>query len=454
LVAALGAVLGTLGLAASAHAGDWMQVACVNPSGSAAPADGWTGATTGSSNMNFSTACGPGSPMYAIVNDVGPATVPSQVYVKYTPPGGSTLIGGSVNVNLLADGYGFDASGTAVLYEPAFAYDGNDVFFQCVAGHACQTSKPDFSGTVTLPANRGGDFWLAAGCGGVNGQVCNQGAITSVNAWAFVQLRWAHMLLSTSASPQGSGFSGSALQPGASGTAHVVFTASDPGGPGVYVVTTQLDGKTVWAGSPNSNGGKCVPVGTDSASGALMFDWQQPCPASEVVDAPVPTAGFASGSHELSVIVTDAARNSSTVLDQTINIAQPAAPAPATAPTPTTTPAAHGPKAIQARFRIKWHWAGQWTRLVKITAEHLPRRSYVHFACVGKRCPKFRGVGSRHLKRLLHKLDGHVFKAGDVLQLGVSKHGLRTERIRLKIRWGEAPRSWLLKRATRLPVRR
>jgi len=57
---------------------------------------------------------------------------------------------------------------------------------------------------------------------------------------------------------------------------------------------------------------------TDNTSGALMFDWQQPCLQTETVDIPVDTTALTDGQHELKVIVTDAAQNSSTVLDQTI----------------------------------------------------------------------------------------------------------------------------------------
>jgi hypothetical protein len=49
-----------------------------------------------------------------------------------------------------------------------------------------------------------------------------------------------------------------------------------------------------------------------------MFDTQQPCLQTETVDIPLDTTTLADGQHDLKVIVTDAAQNSSTVLDQTI----------------------------------------------------------------------------------------------------------------------------------------
>jgi hypothetical protein len=51
----------------AAYAGDWMQVSCVNPTGSIAPSEGWTNFDTNTPEpgSNSSTGCGPGSPMYA-----------------------------------------------------------------------------------------------------------------------------------------------------------------------------------------------------------------------------------------------------------------------------------------------------------------------------------------------------------------------------------------------------
>jgi hypothetical protein len=308
----------TLG-AAAAYAGQWIQVSCVNPDQSAAPSEGWSSFTTGAPGYasNNSTQCAPNSPMYALLSTAAAAEVGTGENLQYTPPAGSTLAGGNVDVSLYADGYGQDASGTAVLYTPAFAYDGNDVFFQCAWGLTpCGNGTNDFSGVIALPAGRGGDLYLGAGCGGIAGQYCAQGG--SNGAWALVQLSWADLLLANSSSPAGSGFSGSLLSPDAHGTADLAFTATDSNGPGVYTVTVQIDGNTVYDDTPNTNQGLCAGVGTDPATGALMFDTQQPCLQTETVDIPVDTTTLTDGGHDLKVIVTDAAQNGSTVLDQTI----------------------------------------------------------------------------------------------------------------------------------------
>ena len=204
--------------------------------------------------------------------------------------------------------------------------------------------------------------------------MCDSGG--SNGAWASVQLSSARFLLSSAASPEGANFSGSVLQKPAHGVAHLVFTATDPGGPGVYAVQAALDGRPVWQGTPSTNGGACLSVGTDQSSGALMFDSQQPCLATEAVDVPVPTQGLSDGAHELTVTVSDAAGNSSTVLDQTV-----------TTSNPVTTPAGHG-RAVHARFVISWSWNGRRTLLRSIRAERLPRDARVGVGCTGHGCPR------------------------------------------------------------------
>jgi hypothetical protein len=295
--------------AASAYAGDWMVVSCVNPSQSAAPSEGWSSfANAGGYGSNSSTSCGPGSPMFAILSMDAAVSVGSAQTLKYTPPDGSNLAGGSVDVSFYADGGGTNASGTAVAYTPEYAYNGSNVFFQCASGlPPCANGSYDFSGVLGIPGGRGGNLYLSAGCGGDEHYVCNSGG--SEGAWSLVRLWWANLLLENDSAPTGSGFAGSLLEPDTHGTAELQFTAADPGGPGVYSVTLEIDGHVIYKGTPDGNGGHCVAQG--ETSGALMFDYQQPCKQSETVDIPVNTTTLSDGEHTLNVIVTDAAQNSS-----------------------------------------------------------------------------------------------------------------------------------------------
>ena len=176
-----------------------------------------------------------------------------------------------------------------------------------------------------------------------------------------MQVNWAHFNLSNNAVPAASGFSGTALEAGVRGTGNLLFTATDTGGPGVYAVTASIDWTAVWSGTPTANGGTCVAVGSDS--GALMFDEQQPCPAAEAVSIPIATAGLPDGRHVLAVSVSDAAGNTSPVLDQTVSTSNP-----------QTTPNPSSRRALHARFVISWHWDGASTLLRSIRVTQLLAR--------------------------------------------------------------------------------
>jgi hypothetical protein len=424
-----------------------MQVSCVNPDGSAAPSQGWSGFATGSPGVwsSNNSQCSPGQPMAATLSDLTAVPVDSAEYLEYVPPASSTLLGGTVDVNLSADGYGVDSTNhinavaVAALYEPSLQSSPSNPFYQCVAWlAACPGAGTSlhYSGTISLPGDRGGDLYLKAECAEGNpGAACNTNAHD--NAWALAQVVWAHLLLLSEVSPQGTAFSGSALQRNARGTAHLVFTASDPGGPGVYSVTVSIDGHPVWSGTPNNNGGDCAAVGNDSADAALMFDASQPCLQTEVVDVPVPTSGLPDGRHELAVEVTDAAQNTSTVLDQTI-----------TTSNPQTTPSPRSRRAVHARFVISWSWNGNHTLLRSISVQKLPRKAHVSVGCAGRGCPrlKVRSASARHAGKLLRGLGGKRFRAGDKLHITVSAPRHSPERIELRIRDGRLPGARLLRR--------
>jgi hypothetical protein len=431
----------------AAGAGQWVQVSCVNPDGSPAPNEGWSGYSEGNPGAFAynDVRCSPGSPMTAILSQSSAAPVDSSEWLQYTPPAGSNLAGGTLNASLAAAGYGqdstskIDAVAQAALYEPAPVNSPGDLFYQCVAwlatcpGHGSADGQYH-SGPVALPANAGGDLFVEAGCAaGDPGGVCDINP--THGGWAAVQVDSADLLLANNVSPRGVNFSGSALQPGARGTAHLVFTAEDPGAPGVYAVTVALDGRTVFTGTPDINGGACVAVGTDSATGALMFDHQQPCLQTETVDVPVPTAGLSDGPHQLRATVTDAAGNAAVVRDQTIHTSNP-----------QLTPAAR--RGVRAQFVIGWAWLKRHTTLRSITVRRLPRTGRVALSCAGPGCPTLAVTSepARHVGRLLRAVQGRRFTVGDRLLITVSAPHRRTERIELEIRDNRRPRARLVRR--------
>src|SRR6185437_3413921 len=153
--------------------------------------------------------------------------------LRYTPPAGSTLNGGQVSVALSADGGGYDASGTAVLYSPEYVYDGSNVFFQCANGLTpCAPDSNDFAGTLAIPAGRGGDLYVSAGCGGAAGAYCNEHP--SSGAWSRVQVDSAQLRLTNTATPSAASIGGTLLEAPARGSANLMIDAVDPDGPGIY----------------------------------------------------------------------------------------------------------------------------------------------------------------------------------------------------------------------------
>jgi hypothetical protein len=426
------AVTAMLVFAGTASAGRWVQISCVNPDGSASSSEGWTSSATG--GPGYGSSNGANCSMFAALGATNPEPVNASEILQYTPPAGSTLIGGTVNVDLHADGGGYNASGTAVLYEPAFVYP-DDVFFQCASGLAnCSATGHDYNGPLTLPSNRGGSLYVVASCGGNAGAQCTTGDSNGLVSSAVVSS--AQFLLQNDAVPQAVNITGTALGSPVTGTGHLLMNASDPNGPGVYQVVVAIDGVAVYSGTPNDNNGTCVSHGVDTATGALMFDGSQPCPASEQVSVPVPTTAFPDGRHELTAAIIDAAGNRADVLDQYI-----------TTSNPRLTPAPKGKGRVHMRLKIKWKYFGATTHASQVVVLRSPRRGKVSLRCAGKHCPKIRvrSGAVHHLKKLIASLTRTHFKAGQKLLITITSPHLRRERIQLTMRYNHWPSAKLLK---------
>jgi hypothetical protein len=302
---------------AGAYAGQWVQVSCQNPDGSASNNQGWSEvAGEGGSGSQVTDSCSPGSPMQAILSSDAPVPGGASMLLQYAPPANSTLAGGTVDVYLNGSGSGYSETGIASVESPTSQWPPLTPFCaQSLGECGSPGGSALYTGTVTLPSDQGGDVYVQADCGPANGNDCAADAVNG--AWAEADLYWADLLLSSDASPAGSGFTGGLLSANAGGTQDVLFTATDSDGPGVYKVIATIDGAAVYSATPNTNGGDCVSVGT--YSGAWMFDYAQPCPTSVNVDIPVATTQLTDGSHTLKIVVTDAAGNSSTVYDGTIS---------------------------------------------------------------------------------------------------------------------------------------
>jgi hypothetical protein len=307
--------------AAGAYAGTWTLVSCSLPDGQPAPTDGWTTSATGpvgpySGDVN---TCAQGGTLTAVSSGEATQTAYDGPEWVFTAPAGSTIAGGTLTGTLTSP------HGQAWFGTPNATYDSADVLVNCQYNLACGQSGL-MTGVFPITHPGGANLYAVAECVGASEGVSTCPADGGVDA--AVYLSAADIELSNSSSPTGTAFAGTLLDPNARGTQELTFTAADPTGPGVYTVTAQVDGQTFYSGTPDENGGACVPVG--SAGGELMFDASQPCKQSESVDLPINTATLADGQHTLKLTVGDAAQNSSVVYDGTITTQN--APANSTAP--------------------------------------------------------------------------------------------------------------------------
>jgi hypothetical protein len=136
-------------------------------------------------------------------------------------------------------------------------------------------------------------------------------------------------------------------------------------------------------------------------------------------------------------------------------------PPPTTTTTTTTTTAAPPPppkkpdpvvlvptrtKLPRLRVRIVMHWTWDYgvTHLHRITVPHMPRNATFAIKCKGKGCRQRAQVGSRRLRRLIGRLDGRAYRAGDRIVITITERRHKPERIEIEIRYGRSPRARLL----------
>lgn len=329
LAATLATLASALWITSAASAGTWTLISCAQPGGQPAPIEGWSAAAVGSpGNFSgaYSTCSQPGGALVAESSNQWPQLRSSGYVWHFTAPAGSTIAGGSMRMELYAP------QGQAYLATPNNLHDGADVFANCQFNIQCQAGGPfggPFAATVAIAHPGGQNIYAEAQCigpgqPGTSTQDCAQGdGAGGVNAQAAVSA--ASIELANSTTPTASGFAGGLLAGGSiKGTQDLLFSASDAAGPGVYQVSVQVDAQTVYAATPDSNGGKCQSIGLDP-SGYREFLYQQPCKQTESVDVPVDTSRLAEGSHTLKASVTDAAANTSVVYDATIATNNPPA---------------------------------------------------------------------------------------------------------------------------------
>jgi hypothetical protein len=315
LLAAFGCVMLILALCtSSARAGTWTLASCTQPDGQPAPTEGWSTSATGAVGPDSGdiNTCAQGGELSAVTSGEAPQGAYEGPEWVFTAPAGSTIAGGSITATLTSP------HGQAWLGTPSASYDSADVVANCQYNLACGQNGT-LSGAFPITHLGGSSLYAVAVCVGPYEGATSCPATGGIDAGVYVSS--AAIALANSATPAASGFGGTLLSPNAQGTQELTFLASDPGGPGVYLVTAQIDGKTVYSGTPDNNEGRCIPIG--GTGGTLMFDHSQPCRASESVDLPINTTALANGQHTLKVTVEDAAENASVVYDAPITTQQP-----------------------------------------------------------------------------------------------------------------------------------
>ncbi|MGA9313234.1 MAG: hypothetical protein WBV77_01265 [Solirubrobacteraceae bacterium] len=316
LIAALACLLMVLALSAtSAQAGTWTLLSCRQPDGQPAPTDGWSTSATGAVGpySGDTNSCAEGGNLSAVESGEAPQGAYEGPEWVFTAPSGSTIAGGTIAATLTSP------HGQAWLATPNATHDAADVIATCQYNLACGQDGT-LTGAFPITHVGGSNLYAVAVCVGPYEGATTCPASGGLDAAVYVSS--AAVELANNATPTAGGFGGTLLNPNVQGTQELTFQASDPGGPGIYLVVVQIDGKTVYSGTPNNNEGRCVPIG--QSGDALMFDHSQPCRTSESVAVPVNTATLSNGAHTLKVTVEDAAQNASVVYDGQITTLQPA----------------------------------------------------------------------------------------------------------------------------------
>lgn len=305
-----------------AVAGTYHVYSCALPNGSPAPTDGWSGSITGPF-MNPVNSCAEGGALAAVINGSPTQPVNGAATWAFSAPGFASISGAvlwrTISADSIAEG---SAESLGTLAAPNNIYDSADIFDQCITDGCGSKGEPfdrwSAANRVVVPASNlygAAHIYINAACGGAQGGSCP--AVASPYM-AETQLLAADITLEADAPPSASAVGGSLL--GATilnGPQNLLVTASDPG-PGVYAAIFEIDHSPVAASVLSTNNGRCQNVGGTS-DGTAAFLYLQPCPSQvDSVDVPFDPTVASDGPHDLQVLITDAAGNTTTILDHQV----------------------------------------------------------------------------------------------------------------------------------------
>jgi hypothetical protein len=319
LLAATACLIG----AASARAGQYHVYSCRTPGGAVAPTDGWASSASGAF-VYAEDKCSKGGALLAALGDGYEHEGGDVATWTFTTPAEETLVAATLWRAGDAAG-GVSKNGT---YE--FWLSGpieNEVFDECVYGGAkpCTSGEGEpeeplsQSNRLVVPGGHlGRNLFVNAACFATLGP-CKKGEHDPSGYAAVVYLYAADLILEQSSQPTVENVTGElATASTLSGTADLSFDAADPGS-GVYRAMFDVDGAPAGHTLIDENGGRCRDVGGTS-DGLPAFLYLQPCASSVSADVPFDTTALSDGTHHLVVAVTDAAGNSTVVLDRKIDV--------------------------------------------------------------------------------------------------------------------------------------
>jgi len=135
----------------------------------------------------------------------------------------------------------------------------------------------------------------------------------------------------------------------------------------------------------------------------------------------------------------------STSTTTTVTTAPPVVTVPVTVTVPQSAPR---PRALRIKLAISWTYDRATTRLRRVKVGSFPGATRLVLQCRGRGCPRHattKATGPRGLRRLLRRLNGRRYHAGEKLLITLSAPGYRTERAEIDFRWGKRPAARLLR---------
>lgn len=341
--------------AGRAWAGEYHVYSCRMPNEQPAPADGWVGSTSVSSaTVVVQNTCASGGALTAALANGVKHEVGTSAMWAFSAPAGQAVIGATLwRAGVVEGGAAQNATYDFQIAAPTQT----EAFSECVyiskcSGEVGESGKPiSLANEVPVPSrNLGPHIYLIAACGGLPEYRCPESKATNGYA-TVVYLYAADTLLEQTAQPTvtpGSVGGELATASTVSGTASVTFEARDAGA-GVYQAVVSVDEKAIGATVLDSNGGHCANVG-QTTDGLPAFLYLQPCAPAVSADVPLDTTSLSDGVHHLVISVTDAAGDSTVVLDRKIDVAnKTSAPQPSSGESKETQPGGTQPGGTQTQ---------------------------------------------------------------------------------------------------------